>query len=378
MLFCKKCQVEHEEDKRFCPQCGSFLIRKEVFLSEAEETGKPEEDKPKEKFICPVCKIIYEKTKKCIRCGAEVILLMPPHPNEPPGEVETSVTQEQPSPFVNTKNELDIPPEPLICPACKKEHLGGKSCMRCGTALVPHEVLQEKAKAPSSPPLADKKGEKRLPPLTEIEKQLFQEESPDQPPRKKSVQEQIQQGRLLRKVKKDYPRMALNWSGMGIICMAVGYLLWSTYIHIVPSKSKLEDVSNHKPSSSVSTTSETSTYTEAIHEEEEKERVKDLLEKIRKANLEKDIHLFLFCYAKDYKDREGKKKSTLEMWENFNFLDLSFNLESFALMGNVARSRVDWFARFTPKGGSVPQQSQTSLEVVFKKEDGHWKIAEIK
>lgn len=172
--------------------------------------------------------------------------------------------------------------------------------------------------------------------------------------------------------------MALNWSGIGIICIAAGYLLWSTYVHVVQPKSKPEDVSNHKPSSSVSTATEISTPAKIIHEEEEKERIKELLENIKKANLNKDINLFLHCYAKDYKDREGKKKSTLETWENFNFLDLSFNLESFALMGDVARSRVDWFARFTPKGGSFPQQSQTSLEVVFKKEEGNWKIAEIK
>jgi len=172
--------------------------------------------------------------------------------------------------------------------------------------------------------------------------------------------------------------MALNWTGIGIICIAAGYLLWSTYVHVVPSKSKSEGLSNDQPSFSVSTATETSSPTKVINEEEEKERIKDLLENIKKANLNKDINLFLHCYAKDYKDREGKKKSTLETWENFNFLDLTFNLESFTLMGHIARSKVDWFARFTPKGGSAPQQSQTSLEVVFKKEEGNWKIAEIK
>lgn len=372
MLFCKKCQVEHEEDKRFCPQCGSFLIRKEVLL-EAEEPEKTEEDKPREKFICPNCKIIYEKTKKCIRCGAEVILLQ--H-NEPPEQAEASETPDQTPPLTITKNELETLPAPMICPACKKEHLGGKSCIRCGTPLVHPNELQGKGKSKPPSPLEDKKADEKTISLTEVEKQLFQEESTDQLPRKRSVQEQIQQGRLLRKVKKDYPRLALNWIGIGIICIAAGYLLWSTYIHMVQPKANSEDSSNKKISPSPSVPSASSI--EASSEVEEKEKIIDLLEKIKRANLEKDIHLFLFCYAKDYKDREGKKRSTLESWENFNFLDLTFNLESFALTGNIARARVAWSARFTPKGGGPPQESQTNLDVVFKKEEGNWKIAEIK
>jgi ketosteroid isomerase-like protein len=34
--------------------------------------------------------------------------------------------------------------------------------------------------------------------------------------------------------------------------------------------------------------------------------------------------------------------------------------------------------RFLPKSGGQPQESKTMLDVVFKKEDGNWKIGEIK
>jgi ketosteroid isomerase-like protein len=113
-------------------------------------------------------------------------------------------------------------------------------------------------------------------------------------------------------------------------------------------------------------------------EAEEIEKIRNLLENIRKANLVKDIDLFLLCYSNDFKDREGKKKSTLESWDNFNFLDLTYDLGTPSVSGNIARARVEWLVRFSPKSGGQPQESKTILDVVFKKEDGAWKIGEIK
>ncbi len=381
MLFCKKCQVEHEEDKRFCPTCGTFLIRKEALTPEVEHQEEQVEEQPREKFICPDCKIIYEKTKTCIRCGVAVVPVTSLEKKEPAEPVRESEAKEGSSQVVTTREWLDSAPEPLICPACKKEHLGGKSCMRCGTALVSPDALQKTEKVKPPPPPNAKKKETITPLPPEGKKDLFQDELPEQLPPKKTVQEQIKQGRFLRKVKKDYPRMVLNWSGVVIICVAAGYLLWSTYTHVLKPQTESETSLPSKetilpsplPSSPVPIS-----HPSPPSEAEEQEKIRDLLEKIRKANLGKDIDLFLSCYAKDFKDREGKKKSALESWENFNFLDLTFQIGRFSLTGNLARARVEWLAKFAPKGGGQPQESKTAIDVLFKKEDGDWKIGEIK
>ena len=42
-------------------------------------------------------------------------------------------------------------------------------------------------------------------------------------------------------------------------------------------------------------------------EEQEIERIKALLENIRTANLQKNIDLFMSCYALDFKDREEQE-----------------------------------------------------------------------
>lgn len=378
MRFCKKCQVEYDEEMRFCPKCGSFLIRKEAALSDFEDTEKSAEVKPKEKFICPDCKIIYEKTKSCIRCSAGVV---PLSSFQPPEKDETVEEPEKGSSQVLTTHEwMESSPDPLICPACKKEHLGGKSCIRCGTALVPlSSPLKEEKSKKTAPPVAKTSKPNPLP-VSEFETELFGEETTDPQTFRMSVQEQIKKGRFVRKIKKDYPRMFLNWSGIAIILIAVGYFLWSTYSHMVIKRPAFTTPPplKQKPSSPVSTSLPVSSPGGTATEADEVEKIRDLLENIRKANLAKDIDLFISSYSRDFKDREGKKRAMLESWKNFNFLDLTFELGSPSVSGNMARARVTWLLRFSPKGGGQPQESKTILDVVFKKEDGDWKIGEIK
>ena len=380
MLFCKKCQVEYEDDRRFCGQCGSFLIRKEEALPDFEDTEKPAEEKPKEKFICPDCKIIYEKSKTCIRCGAEVVLLSSFQAKEEfETEQEPDIGKESPQ-VLTTREWLESPPQHLTCSICKTVYLRGKSCPKCGAGLIPSGPLREEQNGKKPTLHEDKKPEIKTPYPPELEKAFSQEEAPDQKTSKGTVEEQIKKGRFARKIKKDYPRIFLNWSGIAIICIAAGYLLWSTYSHIVTKKpdSNTTPFSKEEASSPVVASSGIPPSSPSPTEAEEIEKIKNLLENVTKANLRKDIDLFLSCYSKDFKDREGKKKSTLESWENFNFLDLTYDLVTHSVSGNMVRARVEWLVRFSPKSGGQPQESKTTLDVIFKKEDSTWKIGEIK
>lgn len=382
MKICKKCQIEYEEDKKFCSQCGTFLISKETALFDFEDSEKIFEEKPQEKFICPDCKIIYEKTKACIRCGAEVVSFAAFQEKEMSAEEQKAELMELPSQDKTIQEQqIEIPPEPLICPMCKIIHLGSKTCRKCGTGLVSKGPTPEKEKkgVPSHHEVK-KHGPASLY-VAELEESLFHGEISDhQAPKKKTVDDQIKVGRLKRKLKKDYPRAALNWSSISIIIVAAGYLLWSIYSHVSPKKPEsavipfLKEVAApHAP---------TSTAVSPTHlppnEANEREQLVELLEKIRKANLEKDIHLFMSCYSKDFKDWEEKKKATLESWGNFNFLNLTYDLKTCSISRNVLIARVEWLLRFSQKNGGPSEDSKTSLEVRLKKEDGIWKIEGIK
>lgn len=379
MLFCKKCQTEYEEDKRFCPHCGSFLIQKENILQDFEDLDRTEEEKQKEKFICPDCKIIYEKAKVCIRCRTEVILLSSFQAKGETGKIQAPEPEKESSKVSTTRDWVEAPLEHLICSVCKKEHLGGKACIRCGAELV--SPGSPPAKEPPRPPRpVNTKNPKPKPPLSsELEEALLGDDPSDSSPSKRTVQEQLKKGRFLRKVKKDYPRMALNWSGIAILCIAAGYLLWSTYSHMAtpkPDATIIPPIEKNAPPTSASSAIPPSD--DSSIEEKETDKIKSLLENIKKANLRKDIDLFLSCYANDFKDLKGKRKATLESWENFNFLDLTYDLGNLSVTGDKARARVEWLVRFSSKSGGQPQESKTILDVAFKKEDGTWKIGEIK
>ncbi len=379
MLFCKKCQIDYDDGKRFCPQCGSFLIKKENFLSDFEETETSTEEKPKEKFICPDCKIIYEKAKACIRCGKETVLSSSLQTQKEVENVQEPDLEKDSSTILTMRDWVETKPEHLICPACKKEHLGGKACIRCGAELMPHVTPPVTEKPLPLRSLAPKKSEHITPLPPERKEDLFQQEVSDEPPPKRTVQEQLKKGRWLRKVKKDYPRMILNWSGLAIILIAGGYLLWSMYAHVIPKKSDsfLPPLLQEKATMPTPATSVSPSSSPSSTEDDEMDKIKSLLENIRKANLSKDIDLFLSCYSNDFKDREKKKRATLQSWENFNFLDLIYELRNLSLSGHRARAKVEWLVRFSSKGSGAPQESRTLLDVVFKKEDGVWKIGEI-
>ena len=111
---------------------------------------------------------------------------------------------------------------------------------------------------------------------------------------------------------------------------------------------------------------------------QEIENIKALLENIRQANLQKNIDLVISCYATDFKDREGKKKTTLTYWKKFDYLDLSYDLKNPSISADTAKARVEWLIKISPKTGGQPQESKTILDVTFKKEEGDWKIKEVK
>jgi hypothetical protein len=118
--------------------------------------------------------------------------------------------------------------------------------------------------------------------------------------------------------------------------------------------------------------------TETRTEEQEAERIKGLLENIRQANLREDIDLFMSCYAADFKGLEKKKRTTLESWEQSDYLDLSYRLKSRALTENTAKIQVEWLIRTARSATGQLEEGQLLLEALLKKEGDLWKIKEIK
>jgi hypothetical protein len=106
--------------------------------------------------------------------------------------------------------------------------------------------------------------------------------------------------------------------------------------------------------------------------------IKTLLENVRQSNLKKDIDLFVSCYASDFENMEGRKRATIAYWEKFSYLDLSYDLKDPSISAETAKARVEWLIKTSIRGGGQSQQNKSILDVTFKKEEGRWKIKEVK
>jgi ketosteroid isomerase-like protein len=519
MLVCKNCNIEYEEGKKFCKHCGDPLAPKAEPMSTQKKVNKAEEENSDGKLICPNCKIVYEFGSSCIQCGAALGRQGPPEAKEEPKTalkteseeklppVQTSPKQQMGAPrekliCPNCKiiyesgsscikcesalvpqtpsqaNEepkisrgLEVEGEPLqvqtiqeqlvqtprkklICPTCKIIYERGDSCVRCGSGLVSQTEFQEKEKPKSSdtevslsaldlgvgtgparpaqedvdfewPSLtspkrrdsgAAEKGKKKefeVFPTMEVEEDFFKTQTSKQQPPKTSADDSEKRSSLPTKPKKDYRRLFLEVGGITIMALAGGYFLWSVYSNLIrkePERRTLVSkgaVSQILPASSSSANpaatgtesgeSKTKEESSSISKEaapsplsppdtsktpsaeiQERRNIETLLENIRRANLQKDIDLFISCYAADFKDREGKKRATLSYWTKFDYVDLSYDLKNSSISGDTAKVKVEWVITTSSKTGKQPQKSKAILNVTLKKEEGGWKIEEVK
>ncbi len=339
MLICKKCFLEYNEENKFCSECGGPLSPKQIISSGKQEPSQEEEEKSKEKFICPQCKIIYERTTACIRCGEEVVPLSCFH-REKERVIEEEVEERPESQTV----EISQPDKEVMEP-------------------------------PSSP---------------KIDKSTFEISTPpSERSEKKGYARTIYGGVLYRRPKRDYKRLGFYLGELVIMIIAGGYLLWSFSVHLfskeVSSKTKnslgpsVQELSSSiSPSPSPSSSMTPLPIITSLEETETVKKIRELLENIRQANLHQDMELFLSCFSKEFKDREGKKRATLESWKKFNYIELSYHLKKFSLSSSeTARAKVVWSLKYCPKSGGSPQENRTVLEVLFQKEEEGWKIKEV-
>jgi len=167
--------------------------------------------------------------------------------------------------------------------------------------------------------------------------------------------------------------------GIIVLVAVAGYLLWPKYSYLIKKQPQPGGLISKEGTVS-STTSPAQTQSSAVsqNQAQEVEKMKSLFENIRQANIQKNIDLFMSCYSLDFKDRDEKKKSTLENWQNFDYFDLSYDLKSQAISGDAANAKVEWLIKFSPKNGGPAQETKSFVDVTLKKEEGVWKIREIK
>jgi hypothetical protein len=347
-----KCHMEYEDGTPFCSNCGGDLVRKPEPKPAQEEEKKAGEVKPEGKLICPKCHLLYEKLTSCIRCGTPL--------------VTQSALKEM---------EKSSPPPPP--PEDKKTE---------SKAPTPSPVRGEPSSVPSpkKPPAEPRRGEPKQPYAADLMQEPSSIEAVEKGP-SKEPEDKKEKAFKLEKPKKSFFYSLHGILTIIVLLMVAIYFLITQFLtgeRVRPgtpgSKETIE--SPDKEASTISKEASPTIPSSALPVvllPQEIQKLLDLLENIRQANLKKDIFLLMSCYGSDYKDLEERRRTALQSWSKYNYLDLDYVLKVESLSIDSAKASVEWRIRSIPVTGGSTEEGKSVLNVLFQKEKNEWKIKEV-
>lgn len=398
MVICPQCNIEHDPLEEFCDKCGKFLLSVEDPVATKENSGMS--------LTCPKCQVLHRKGKYCRKCGS---LLMQRATSEKPDvqPLDEKLVKRW------VKEWLKLLEEERELKSCMKK-LAARAA-NISKDVVNPLMIRYKEQLETLSPL-HREIEKELESfrkratgeINQLENQLkplrkrfgdfqslykdsavikidFLREKKELKKEIKSIERSLRKfqhilsllpgpagrnvdstglvGALLR------PSALATGAVILLLVIAGGYLLWQQY----PQKFS-RPVSAELTPLPLSSPSDPQMVTENV----EVEKIESVFENIRRANLQKNIDLFMSCFSRDFSGMERKRKDTLKMWETFNYHDLSYDLKKQTIVGDAADVRLEWVVKTSERAGGRPHNGKTVLDVTLKREGGSWKIKEIK
>ena len=400
MIICPRCSLTHQIGEEFCRKCGSFLLtdEEEYFLKV---------EKMEAQLICPVCQDLYQKGNYCKKCGS--VLRQ---------ETESQKTNRQPLEtkwikncskewlrLLKEKNELEICLKNLEAQRNRISNdeftlLSVRYQERLKELLGHHqevgaELDSVRRRASEEIGLLEKEIkpiQKRLEELQFINKQAgitrddFLKEKQEV---NRSLQIRVRNLNKWRQflsllpgeIKKSFvsqgfkgllsqPFTVLVISGFVILFGIGGYFLYQWYSQ--PARVIAKEIVTPVSSPSLSRRSQTGLADQEI------EKIKSLFETVKQANLQQNIDLFMTCFSRDFTNREKKRLEALKTWSHFNYIHLSYDLKKKMISGDTADIRLEWMIKSSKKVGGKPEENKVVFDTILKKENGDWKIQEIR
>lgn len=110
-----------------------------------------------------------------------------------------------------------------------------------------------------------------------------------------------------------------------------------------------------------------------------KEELQKVLSTLRDAQLKKDIAEFMSVYATSFAGSDQKRKETLESWQHYDYTTLVFTVDKVqALDPDHALAWVTWNMDIRNRNSQEMFSVTQSYQVRFVKEEGNWRIGELK
>ncbi len=104
-----------------------------------------------------------------------------------------------------------------------------------------------------------------------------------------------------------------------------------------------------------------------------------LLNRIREAQLQKDIDLFLSVYSPSFPEITKKRGQTLKIWKTYDFLEIKFLIYEIQQKDTQTfLAKVTWIIKAQNLDSNEIQKSLKTYQVAFSKGSGEWLIQDLK
>ena len=404
-MLCQRCHIEYDESKKYCRNCGSPLSANQK-LSREDAGHPPHVERRRIIRICPRCRFHFEVGNYCRICGSPLKYedITPDGEPIPERRLVKSLSSEW-FRLTERKNELEIClqnlaeqrntlPEDIFTVTFQSYQVQVES-LSCRVQETEARIEAIRASVSKKIGLLEEESsiiQKRLDEirslrrLRAIARADYSNEKNDITQRMRSRMKRLKEcrktisqlpspvakGSVSPMITRNLIRYQSSAIVGGILIMiALGaYFLWPKNPKSFHSQ---ESTPLYQAKPSVQERLPVSPP-----EPREDEKIKSLFETIRRANLDKKIDLFMSCYAANFDGRNKKRSTVLETWDNFDYLDLSYDLKRLTVTANTARVRVEWWINISPKRGGTSEKTTSVLDVSLKKEADYWKIEKIK
>jgi hypothetical protein len=107
----------------------------------------------------------------------------------------------------------------------------------------------------------------------------------------------------------------------------------------------------------------------------ERQDLLDLLNKMRDAQLKKDIHLFLEAYDPHFPNLAHRRELMLSIWQRYDYVDSQFQLSDLTIKNStLILGRVTWVIKARDRQSNDMKIFSKSYQVYFSKDSGKWLI----
>lgn len=247
----------------------------------------------------------------------------------------------------------------MVCPQCYTVHGDEHNfCQRCGNPLVPAEKTAHtpcpNCGIPTFP------GQHFCP---ECGQRLRELVIPRREPQVSSRPELFYRPPAPRRRPATSMGSFWRWgTGLAILLVLVGLYFWLR----TPEKRPVAVVPSQPPPV-------------AAKPEQLQREVERLAEKIRTAHLNKDMNLFLSCYAPGYPNLGELERLTFETWKDYDFKTINYNISNIRQFGpRHATADIIWNFQLYNQKTRTYELHRSVINVSLEEIGGTWKIRESK